>query len=221
MQYIISFLEGIITFISPCILPMLPVYISYFANGENNKRKTLVNALGFVAGFTLVFVCMGAFAGGIGGLLQKYAGAVNVVTGAIVVLLGLHFTGIVRIPILDGGRRAQMDIKNTGFFASALFGMVFSVGWTPCVGVFLGSALLMASQTGTLAAGIGMLICYSAGLGIPFILSALILDYLKGTFQIIKKHYRMINIVSGIFLIVVGVLMMTGMFGYFLAFFSA
>jgi len=220
MQYLISFLEGIITFISPCILPMLPVYISYFANGENNKRKTLLNATGFVAGFTAVFVCMGAFAGGIGGLLQRYSGAVNIVTGGIVVLLGLHFAGIVKIPLLDGGRRASLDVKNTGFFTSVLFGIVFSIGWTPCVGVFLGSALMMASGEGTMAAGVFMLICYSAGLGIPFMVSALILDYLKETFQAIKKHYRIINIASGIFLIIVGVLMMTGMFGYFLAFFS-
>ena len=221
MQYIISFLEGMITFISPCILPMLPVYISYFANGENNKSKTLLNASGFVAGFTVVFVCMGAFAGGIGGLLQKYSNVVNIVTGGIVVLLGLHFAGAVKIPLLNGGRRAQLDIKNTGFFTSILFGIVFSIGWTPCVGVFLGSALMMASGEGTMAAGILMLICYSAGLGIPFMISALILDYLKETFQVIKKHYRIINIISGIFLVVVGVLMMTGKFGYLLAFFSA
>lgn len=220
MQYIISFLEGIITFISPCILPMLPVYISYFANGENNKRKTLKNAIGFVVGFTMVFICMGAFAGSIGGLLRRYTAIVNLVTGAVVVLLGLHFSGIVRISLLDRSRHAQLEVKNTGFLASVLFGIVFSIGWTPCVGIFLGSALMMASREGTWAAGILMLVCYSAGLGIPFILSALILDYLKETFQSIKKHYRIINIVSGVFLIVVGVLMMTGMFGYFLAFFS-
>ena len=220
MQYLISFLEGMITFISPCILPMLPVYISYFANGENDKGKTLRNAFGFVLGFTLVFIGMGAFAGGIGGLLQKYSTAVNVVTGAVVVVLGLHFTGLVRIPFLEGGRRAQLEVKNTGFFASILFGIVFSIGWTPCVGVFLGSALMMASQKGTMAAGILMLICYSAGLGIPFVLSALILDRLKETFNAIKRNYCLINLVSGGFLILVGILMMTGMFGYLLAFFS-
>lgn len=219
MQYIISFLEGMITFISPCILPMLPIYISYFANGKENKRKTLQNAFGFVMGFAFVFIAMGAFAGVVGSLLGTYKSVVNIVTGGIVVLLGFHFTGWIRLPFLEG-RRMQYEAKSTGFFASVLFGIVFALGWTPCVGVFLGSALMMASQKGTMIAGILMLLCYSAGLGIPFVLSAVILDKLKATFQMIKTHYRLINLISGIFLILVGIFMMTGAFGYLLAFFS-
>lgn len=221
MQYIISFLEGIITFISPCILPMLPVYISYFAGGENNRKKAAGNALGFVLGFTLVFVCMGAFAAAIGGLLHKYQIIVNLVTGAIVVILGLNFTGLIRLSFLNGTKKAQVNVTPTGFGMSVVFGIVFSIGWTPCVGAFLGSALMLASQRGTMAEGILMLILYSAGLGIPFLLSALLIDKLKETFQAIKRHYRIINIVSGVFLVIVGILMMTGSFGYLLSFFSA
>lgn len=220
LTYFIAFLEGIIMFISPCILPMLPLYISYFANGENNKRKTFLNALGFVLGFTIIFVLLGAFAGGIGGLLQKYETIVNIVTGAIVVVLGLNFTGVINIGFLNGTKKLQVQIQNIHFATSVLFGMIFAIGYTPCVGAFLGSALMMASQEGTMAAGILMLVIYSAGLGIPFIISALLIDRLKATFQTIKKHYRVINIVSGVFLIVIGVLMMTGMFGYFLAMLS-
>lgn len=220
MTYFIAFLEGIITFISPCILPMLPLYISYFANGENNKRKTFLNALGFVLGFTIIFVLLGAFAGGIGGLLQRYETIVNIVTGAIVVVLGLNFTGLINIGFLNGTKKLQVQIQNIHFATSVLFGMIFAIGYTPCVGAFLGSALMMASQEGTMAAGILMLVIYSAGLGIPFVISALLIDRLKATFQAIKKHYRVINIVSGVFLIVIGVLMMTGMFGYFLAMLS-
>lgn len=220
VTYFIAFLEGIITFISPCILPMLPLYISYFANGENNKRKTLLNAVGFVLGFTIIFVLLGAFAGGIGGLLKKYETVVNIVTGAIVVVLGLNFTGLIKIGFLNGTKKLQVQIQNIHFATSVLFGMIFAIGYTPCVGAFLGSALMMASQEGTMAAGILMLIIYSAGLGIPFIISALLIDRLKETFQVIKKHYRVINIVSGVFLIIIGVLMMTGMFGYFLALLS-
>lgn len=220
LTYFIAFLEGIITFISPCILPMLPLYISYFANGENNKRKTFLNALGFVLGFTIIFVLLGAFAGGIGGLLQKYETIVNIVTGAIVVVLGLNFTGLINIGFLNGTKKLQVQIQNIHFATSVLFGMIFAIGYTPCVGAFLGSALMMASQEGTMAAGILMLVIYSAGLGIPFVISALLIDRLKATFQAIKKHYRVINIVSGVFLIVIGVLMMTGMFGYFLAMLS-
>lgn len=221
MQYIISFLEGIITFISPCILPMLPVYISYFANGENNRKKSVINALGFVLGFTIVFVCLGAFAGGIGGVLQKYEVVVNIVTGAIVVILGLNFTGLIHISFLNGMKKTQVEVTPAGFGSSLLFGIVFSIGWTPCVGAFLGSALMMASQRGTMAEGILMLVLYSAGLGIPFIFSAVLIDRLKETFQIIKKNYRIINLISGIFLVIVGVLMMTGTFGYLLNLFSA
>lgn len=214
MSYFVAFLEGIITFISPCILPLLPLYISYFANGENDKRKTAVNALGFIVGFTCIFVALGAFAGALGGLLQRYQTVVNIVTGGIVVLLGLNFTGIIRIGFLNGTKKLQIQNKKVHFATSLLFGMVFAIGYTPCVGAFLGSALMMASQEGTAAAGIMMLVIYSAGLGIPFFISALLIDRLKATFQVIKSHYRVINLVCGIFLILMGILMMTGTFGY-------
>lgn len=220
MQYVISFLEGIITFVSPCILPMLPVYISYFAGGESNRKRTLINALGFVLGFTIVFVLLGAFAGVIGSLLQRYETIVNMVTGGVVIILGLNFTGIINIGFLNGSKKAEMEFEKISFGSSVLFGIVFSIGWTPCVGAFLGSALMMASQQGTVAAGIWMLILYSAGLGIPFVISALLLDRLKDAFQMIKKNYRMINLLSGIFLIIVGIMMATGTFGYLLALFS-
>lgn len=221
MQYVISFLEGIITFVSPCILPMLPVYVSYFAGGESNRKRTLTNALGFVLGFAIVFVLLGAFAGVIGSLLQRYETIVNLVTGGVVIILGLNFTGIVNIGFLNGSKKAEMEFEKISFGSSVLFGIVFSIGWTPCVGAFLGSALMMASQQGTVAAGIWMLILYSAGLGIPFVISALLLDRLKDAFQLIKKNYRMINLLSGIFLIIVGIMMATGTFGYLLALFSA
>lgn len=220
MTYFIAFLEGIITFISPCILPMLPLYISYFANGENNKRKTVVNALGFIVGFTIIFVLLGAFAGVLGGLLKKYETVVNIVTGGIVVILGLNFTGWIQIGFLNGTKKLQVTIQKIRFATSVVFGMVFAIGYTPCVGAFLGSALMMASQQGTMLEGVLMLVIYSAGLGIPFLISALLIDKLKATFQVIKSHYRVINLVSGIFLIVLGVLMMTGTFGYFMALLS-
>lgn len=220
LQYFISFLEGIITFISPCLLPMLPIYISYFANGENNRKRTLKSAIGFVLGFTIVFVSLGAFAGGIGSLVQKYSNVVNVVTGFIVIILGLNFMGVIKIGLLNRTKKSAQNIQNTNFLSSVLFGIVFSIGWTPCVGTFLGSALMMASQKGTMLSGIFMLIAYSAGLGIPFTISALLLDRLKGTFDIIKSHYRMINIVSGIILILVGIMMISGTLGYLLTLFS-
>lgn len=220
MQYFISFLEGIITFISPCILPMIPLYITYFANGEENKKKTVINALGFVLGFTIVFVCLGAFAGILGGFLVKYHTLVNIVTGLVVVVFGLNFMGVLRIGLLNRTKKADLEIKSTGFGSSILFGVVFSVGWTPCVGAFLGSALMLASQQGTVIQGIIMLILYSVGLGIPFVLSAFLIDRLKSLFDAIKRNYRTINIISGGLLVVIGVMMMTGLFGYVVRIFS-
>jgi cytochrome c-type biogenesis protein len=211
MQYLISFLEGIVTFISPCLLPMLPIYITYFAGGgERTTGKTLKGALGFVTGFTLVFVALGALAGTLGSFLRQYQTAVNIVSGLIVVIFGLSFLGVFQLNIFKGSQRS-LDTQKTGFFSAVLFGMVFSIGWTPCVGAFLGSALALASQQGHVLEGMLMLLAYSMGLGIPFVLSAVLIDYLKSAFNWIKKHYTVINAVSGALLIVIGILMMTGM----------
>ena len=194
MQYVISFLEGIITFISPCLLPMLPIYISYFAGGgERTTRKTLLGALGFVSGFSVIFVAMGALAGTIGSFLREYQTMVNVISGLVVILFGLNFLGIFKWNLFRGGGKT-VNSHEMGFFSAMLFGMVFSLGWTPCVGAFLGSALMLASQQGHVIEGMLMLLCYSLGLGIPFLLSAVLIDYLKSAFNWIKKHYRIINI---------------------------
>ena len=213
MQYFISFLEGIITFISPCLLPMIPIYISYFAGGgERSTRKTLTTALGFVLGFTVVFVTMGALAGTVGSFLRNHQTAVNVVSGLVVVFFGLHFLGLIKINLFRG-RRRSVDTSDLGFFSAMLFGIVFSVGWTPCVGAFLGSALMLASQQGHVAEGMLMLLSYSLGLGIPFLLSAVLIDYLKGAFNWIKRNYKVINTVSGSLLIILGIAMASGLLG--------
>lgn len=170
MQYVISFLEGIITFVSPCILPMLPVYISYFAGGESNRKRTLTNALGFVLGFTIVFVLLGAFAGVIGSLLQRYETIVNMVTGGVVIILGLNFTGIINISFLNGSKKAEMEFEKIGFGSSVLFGIVFSIGWTPLCRCFFGFCIddgIPAGHCGcrnmdadTLFGGLGNSVCY-------------------------------------------------------------
>ena len=213
MQYVISFLEGVVTFISPCLLPMLPIYISYFAGGgERSMKKTLSGALGFVTGFTIVFVALGALAGTLGSLLKEYQTAVNIVSGLIVIFFGLNFLGVFKLNLFKGSNH-KVNTKNMGFFSAMLFGIIFSVSWTPCVGAFLGSALMLASQQGHVGEGVVMLLVYSLGLGIPFVLSAVLIDYLKSAFNWIKKHYKVINIVCGILLILVGVLMATGLIG--------
>ncbi len=220
MQYLISFLEGVITFLSPCLLPMLPIYISYFAGGgERSTRRTLTNALGFVLGFTAVFVAMGALAGTVGGFLKSHQTAVNIASGLIVIFFGLHFLGLVKVNLFRGSSRS-VRTSDLGFFSAALFGINFSVGWTPCVGDFQGSALLLASQRGHVLEGMGKLLVYSLGLGIPFLLSALLIDRLKSALNFIKRHYGVINNVCGGLLIAMGVLMATGTMGRFLSLLS-
>lgn len=217
MQYLISFLEGIITFLSPCLLPMLPIYISYFAGGgERTTKKTLLNASGFVLGFTLLFVAMGALAGTLGSFLTRYQTFVNLICGGIVILFGLNYMGILKLNLFKGVGRS-MSQKDMGFFSALLFGVIFSVGWTPCVGAFLGSALMLASQQGHVLEGMGMLLCYSLGLGIPFLFSAVLIDKLKSAFNWIKAHYGIVNRICGAALVLIGLAMATGMLGKVLA----
>lgn len=220
MQYIISFLEGIITFVSPCLLPMLPLYISYFAGGGERKTKTtLKNAFGFVFGFTILFILMGALAGTVGSFLREYQTIVNIVSGLIVIFFALNFLGLFKLNLFKG-INTKFDTSNLGFFSSMLFGCIFSIGWTPCVGAFLGSALMLASQQGHVLSGMLMLLTYSLGLGIPFVISAVLIDKLKSTFDFIKKHYNIINTISGILLLIVGIMMATGTLGKLLALLS-
>ena len=216
MQYFLLFLEGIATFVSPCLLPMLPVYVTFFAagkadhEGQKDKKRALVNALGFVLGFTLVFVALGAFAGTAGRLLLRYALWVNIITGLVVAVLGLNFLGVLKIKFLNQTSRKSANTKDLRFFSSLLFGLTFSIGWTPCVGAFLGAALMMASQQGGAITGVLMLLVYSLGLGVPFVLSAVLIDRLKGALGFLRRHARGINVASGILLVVMGILMATG-----------
>ncbi len=219
MQYIVSFTEGIITFISPCLLPMLPIYLSYFAGGgERSTKKTLLGASGFVLGFTAVFTALGALAGTLGGFLKQYETVVNIVLGLIVIVFGLNYMGVFKLKLFSGMNKTVKT--EMGFFSAMLFGIVFSVGWTPCVGAFLGSALALASSEGDTLKGVIMLLLYSLGLGVPFLLSAVLIDKLKGAFTFIKKNYKIINTVCGIFLVIIGILMMTGLMNKFLSILS-
>ncbi|MBQ2725583.1 MAG: sulfite exporter TauE/SafE family protein [Clostridia bacterium] len=221
MLYLITFLEGLISFISPCMLPMLPIYISYFAGntaGESEqKRHTVVRSLSFVLGFTVVFTALGLFAGVIGGFLRQYQTAVNIVTGLIVILFGLSYLEVIRLPFFKGMGSMR---GVTSVFSAFLFGMIYSVSLTPCVGAFLGSALMMASSGGQALTGGLLLLTYSLGLGVPFVISAMLIERLTTVFNAIKKHYRIINLVCGIFLILVGIAMCFGMMNALLAVFS-
>lgn len=216
MEYFILFLEGIITFISPCILPLLPLYISYFAGGNESytrggKSNALVNSLGFVLGFTIVFTLLGTFAGTFGNIIKGQSSIIiNIIGGLVVVIFGINYIGIIKIPFLERNLKMNHEIKNFKFLSSIVFGMIFAIGWTPCVGTFLGAALMIAVNSQDILKGTLMLLIYSIGLGIPFIICAILIDSLKDTFDLIKRNYKVINIISGVILVIIGISIMTG-----------
>lgn len=221
MQYLILFLEGIITFISPCILPMLPIYISYFiGNEDKNKKSALINSIGFVIGFSIIFTILGIGASIFGIFIKQYINIFNFLGGGILIIFGLSYMDIIKVEFLQRQFKIKYTFKYFSFGKSLIFGFIFAIGWTPCVGTFLGSALMIASQSNHMIEGFIMLLVYSLGLGIPFIISALLVDSLKSTFDFIKRNYKVINNISGIFLIVIGVFMMTGYLSKILSFLS-
>jgi len=201
---------------------MLPIYISYFAGGEaedsaSRKRQTLKNALGFVLGFTIVFVLLGAAAGSFGSFIKQNQRLFEVIGGVILILFGLNFMSVINIGFINRSVRPQMNIKTFNFPSSVLLGIIFSIGWTPCVGAFLGSALMLAANSQEAMKGIVMLLLFSLGLGIPFVISALLIDSLKRSFDAIKRHYKAVSFVSGLLLIIIGLLMSFGQLNVFLS----
>lgn len=206
MNFLIIFIEGIASFLSPCVLPMLPMYVSYFAGQDKNLKKTITNSLGFVLGFTIIFVLLGIFASTLGKLITANSKYINILFGSIIILFGMHYMGILNIKILNKSKGIKKNKENLSFFSSIIFGIIFSVCWTPCVGVFLSSALMMSATSENILKGGTMLLIYSIGLGIPFIITSIFLERLKDTFNSIKKHYNIINKIAGIILIFSGIL---------------
>ncbi|MDR0889798.1 MAG: cytochrome c biogenesis protein CcdA [Oscillospiraceae bacterium] len=208
MAFLITFLEGFISFISPCMLPLLPLYISYFAGGADRKHRVLARAGCFVLGFSIVFSLLGLFAGTLGAFLREYQTAVNIISGCIVILFGLSYLEVLSLPFFKGIQSRKT--ANTALSA-LIFGVIYALCLTPCIGAFLGSALMMASVSGTAAKGALLLLAYCLGLGIPFLLSAILIEKLHAAFAFIKRHYKTINLVCGVFLIVIGLLMIFGL----------
>ena len=207
MDLFIIFIEGVASFLSPCVLPMLPMYVSYFAGQDKELKKTIINSLGFVLGFTIIFVLLGIFASTLGKVITANSRYINIIFGIIIIILGMHYIGILNIKILNKSKGIQKNKDKLSFFSALIFGIVFSVCWTPCVGVFLSSALMMSATSESILKGGIMLFIYSIGLGIPFILTSIFLERLKNTFNIIKKHYNIINKIAGIILIFSGIML--------------
>lgn len=215
------FFEGLLAFVSPCMLPMLPIYLMYLAAETKHGRKaSVMNTVGFVLGFTIVFMALGASATVIGTFLTDHRDILQRLSGAVIAIFGLHFLGVFKIGFLDIEKKLDVEIKRKGFLGSLLFGSAFSLGWTPCLGPFLGTALMLAGGTGkTLVQGVFYLFLFSMGLGIPYILSAIFFTNIKGVFQWFKKNSRKIEIVSGVVLLIAGIMMILDLFVYWAMFF--
>ena len=219
----IAFSAGLLSFVSPCVLPLVPSYITYIT-GVSFKEltdlevrsklrwATVFHSLFFIIGFSVVFILMGASASYLGQLLAQYQDWIMKGGGVLIIILGIHFTGIINIPFLQMEKRFEMRRKPFGYAGSFLVGVAFAAGWTPCIGPILSTILIYASTTKSFTTGILLLTYYSIGLGIPFLLSSLAFNSFLSAFDRIKRYMRVINIVSGLFLIGIGILFLTDTF---------
>ncbi len=205
MEFILTFLEGIASFISPCVLPLVPIYISYFATQDSKKHKAIINSLAFVFGFSIVFIALAVFANRFGTVIVGVTKYIKVIFGIIIIILGLNYMNIFKFNFFNKFKKFQMNVKNLNFIKSLIFGMLFSISMTPCVGTFLTSALLLIATEEELMKGLILIVLYCLGLGIPFIISALLIDKLKNIFSFIKKNYNIIEFICGLILIIMGI----------------
>ncbi len=207
----LAFAAGLLSFVSPCVLPLLPVYLSFISGVGvedlgRNRRRLLGTSLLFVAGFTVVFMVMGAGAGGVGRLLIQYRDVLMIVAGAFIVFSGLVVAGLIKLP----EPMLKVAPKRAGAGGAFLTGAALAIGWTPCVGYVLGAILSMAATSQSAVSGSLLLLVYSIGLGVPFVLAALAFDWVSARLGWVKRHYRGIQVTAGVVLVVFGVLMMFG-----------
>ncbi len=223
VSVLVSFTAGLISFLSPCILPMIPSYLAFITgisleelsldqNLKKVRKSVITNSLLFVLGFSILFIAMGASATFIGKFLARNIRWFEIIGGSLVVILGLHFAGLFKLKFLEREKKIHLDKKPLGMFGTVLVGMAFGAGWTPCVGPILGSILTMAAATQNVTKGIVLLVAYSVGLGIPFLLTGFLIHKFFEYFKTIRKYFRVITLVGGILLVIIGLLLITGYF---------
>jgi len=215
-----AFVAGLLSFLSPCVLPLIPSYITYITGisfsdlkeehtSKKVRTKTIVHSLLFIAGFTFVFMALGASATYIGSFLQERMDLIRKIGGLLIVVFGIHVTGLVNLSVLLGDRRIRLNKKPAGYAGSVLVGIAFAAGWTPCIGPILASILMIAATEEKVYQGMLLLFSYSLGLGTPFFISSLAMHKFLVLFNRFKKLIRIFELGTGLFLIIVGVLVFT------------
>ncbi|MCG9479336.1 MAG: cytochrome c biogenesis protein CcdA [Actinomycetia bacterium] len=212
-----AFVAGILAFVSPCVLPLVPVYISMMSNKAIYKNKNIkvserlylfINSLLFVAGFSLIFILLGSTATFIGQVLREYSSIIARVGGVFLIIFGLHYMGVFKLKFLNIEKRIELPTSlKSGYLSSFLIGLVFSFGWVPCVGLILSGILLLASQLETLLQGISLLAAFSIGLGLPFILASIFIGFFSRILKRLNRHLNLVSIISGVFLIALGIVL--------------
>jgi cytochrome c-type biogenesis protein len=220
---LIAFSAGLLSFISPCVLPLVPSYVTYITGVSFKELKdaksrsrlrwvTVSHSLLFIIGFSTIFILMGASASYLGQILARYQYWMMKGGGVLIIILGIHFTGIINLPFLQMERRFELRSKPLGYVGSFLVGIVFAAGWTPCIGPILSTILIYASTSQSFTKGLLLLAVYSLGLGVPFFLSSLAFNSFLSAFERIKRYMRVITLVSGLFMIAIGILFLTDTF---------
>lgn len=220
ISYSLAFAAGLVSFISPCVLPLIPSYVSYITgisfkdltssvNRKQIRAITLIHSLLFVTGFSLVFISLGASSSAIGGLFYNYQDSIRIVGGIVIIIFGLFVADVLKIGFLSRERKLHIADKPSGYFGTSFIGMAFAAGWTPCIGPILGSILMYAGAKGSVTYGVKLLGVYSLGLAIPFVLSALGINLFLSYSRRLLKYMRIIKIISGLLLITFGILLLT------------
>jgi cytochrome c-type biogenesis protein len=223
-----AFLAGLLSFISPCVLPLIPGYLSFVSGvtleemrgtgaaaapiKAGTRRRAVIMSIAFVMGFSIVFISLGASATALGALLMEHLALLGKIAGVIIILFGLHMMGVLRIGWLYSEKRVQTTKKPAGFFGAVLVGIAFAFGWTPCIGPILSAILFVAAGQETVGEGVQLLAVYSAGLGVPFIATSLAINQFLAASARIRRHYHAIEVVSGVLMVIVGLLIFTNKF---------
>jgi cytochrome c-type biogenesis protein len=214
-----AFVAGILSFFSPCVLPLIPAYFTFITGfsieelteeyNSEIRKKVFLSTFLFVLGFSLVFILMGASASYLGGLMYTYKNLIRIIGGILIIILGIHLTGIIRIPGLDFEKRIALEKKPLHFLGTLIIGMAFGAGWSPCIGPLLGSILIIAGSQETVWQGVILLGIYSAGLAIPFIIISIFINFLLTFIKKASKVLKYVNVVAGVVLIVVGLILVS------------